>query len=199
MHRCPHVLEYPHRLLSFSNILPIEFYGMKSDGILIVLKQPVRNIENTRKYALKWNRYLIPIFIVSFDLYEHVLATSLEKWKTNFPRLFSWSSLCCHYGISNILLHHQNLLPRNPEISVRWFLLKPVLKQMRAQGWQGKRRQMGTILLRYQPSVTCKPRTVLNGSGNDEQCVIMSYIFPNCYRNDTYKFWNVFTVNSYAV
>ena len=53
LHRCPHVLEYPHRLLSFSNILPIEFYGMKSDGILIVLKQPVRNIENTRKYALK--------------------------------------------------------------------------------------------------------------------------------------------------
>ena len=57
-------------------------------GFLKVLKQPVRNIENIWKYALKWTRYLISIFIVSFDLYEHVLATSLEKRKTNFPRLY---------------------------------------------------------------------------------------------------------------
>ena len=48
------------------------------------------------KYALKWTRCLISIFIVSFNLYEHVLLTSLEKRKTNFPRLYSWSSLCCH-------------------------------------------------------------------------------------------------------
>ena len=88
---------------------------------LKVLKQPVQNIENIWKYALKWTRYLISIFIVSFDLYEYVLATSLEKRKTNFPRLYSRSSLCLHYRISNILLHHQNFLPRNPDISMKWF------------------------------------------------------------------------------
>ena len=131
------------------------------------------------KYALKWTRCLISIFIVSFDLYEHVLLTSLEKRKTNFPRLYSWSSLCCHYGSSNILLHHQTFLPRNPEISVRWFLLKSLLKQMWAQGWQGKWKQMRSILLRYQPSVTFNFRTALkstsillklsmNGSGSEE-------------------------------
>ena len=132
-------------------------------GFLKVLKQPVPNIENIW-YVLIGTRYLMSIFIISFDLREHVLATSLEKRKTNFPRLYSWTSLYCHYGISNILLHHQNILPRNPEISVRWFLLKSVLKQKWARGWQGKRKQMGTILLRYQPSVTCNPRTVLKNT-----------------------------------
>ena len=124
-------------------------WGWNLMGFIKVLKQPVRNIENIWKYALKWTRYLISIFIVSFNLYKHVLATSLEKRKTNFHRMHSWSSLCCHYGISSILLHHQNFLSRNSEISVRWFLLKSVLKQMWAQEWQGKRNQMGPILLRY--------------------------------------------------
>ena len=58
---------------------------------LKVLKQPVQNTENIWKYAFKWTRYfLISIFIVSFDLYKHVLATSLEKQKTNFPQLYFW-------------------------------------------------------------------------------------------------------------
>ena len=131
---------------------------------LKVLKQPVRNIENIWKLALKWTRYLISILIVNFDLYEHVLATSLEKKKTNFPRLYSWSSLCCHYGVSSILLHHRTFLPRNFEIFVRRFLLKSVLKKMWAQGWQGKRKQMGSILLRYQPSDTCNSRTALKST-----------------------------------
>ena len=96
---------------------------------------------------------------------------TLEKRKANFPRLYSWSSLCCHYGTSNILLNHQTFLPRNPEISVRWFLLKFVLKQMWAQGWHGKRKQMGTILLRYQPSVRCKPRTTLKSTFDFTQIV----------------------------
>ena len=96
-----------------------------------------------------------------FNLYEHVLATSLEKRKTNFPHLYSWSSLCFHYAMNNILLHHQNFLSRNPEISVRWFLLESVLKQMWVQGWQGKRKEVGTMLLRYQLSVTSYPRTAL--------------------------------------
>ena len=56
---------------------------------LKVLKEPVQNIENTWKYALKWRRYLISIFMVSFNLYEHILATSLEKRKTNFRWLYS--------------------------------------------------------------------------------------------------------------
>ena len=133
-------------------------------GFLKVLKQPVPNIENIWKYALKWTGYLISIFIVSFDLCEHVLATSLEKRKTNFPRLYSWSSLCCNYGISNILLHHQTFFPRNPEISMRWFLLKSMLKQMWAQGWQSKRKQMGSILSRYQPSVMCNARKALKST-----------------------------------
>ena len=97
-------------------------------GLPWTFKQPVRNIESLWKYALKWTRYLISIFIVSFDQYEHVLVT-LEKQINNFPRLYSWSSLCCHYEISNLSLQHRNFLPRNPEISVWWFLLKSVLKQ----------------------------------------------------------------------
>ena len=133
-------------------------------GFLKVLKQALRNIENIWKYVLKWMRYLISIFIVSFDLYEHILATSLEKWKINFPRLYSWSNLYCHYGISNVLPHHQNSLPRKPKVTVRWFSLKSVLKQMWAQGWQGKRKQIGTILLRYQPSVMSNPRAALKST-----------------------------------
>ena len=50
---CPHVLEYPHPLLTFSNILPkfypgwIEFNGDEIlMGFLKVLKQHVQNIEN---------------------------------------------------------------------------------------------------------------------------------------------------------
>ena len=142
---------------------------------------------------------MISIFIVSFDLYENVLATLLEKRKTKFPRLFSWSSLFCHYGISNVMLHHQNFLPRGPEIFVRRFLFKSLLKEMWAQQWQGKQKQMGTILLRYQPSITYNRRTALNGSGSEEQCVIISYFFPNCYKSNTYKVLKFFTVNSYAV
>ena len=68
---------------------------------------------------------------------------------------------------------------------------------MWAHGWQGNRKQMGTILLRYQPSVTkeksWKVLSILlklwaNGSGSEEQCVVMSDLFPNCHRNYTYKF-----------
>ena len=109
---------------------------------------------------------MISIFFVSFDLYEHVLATSLEKRKTNFPCLYSWSRLCYHYGISSILLHHQNVLPRNPEISVRW-----LLKQIWSQWWRGKWKQMGTILLRYQPSVKCNPRTARKSTFNFTEIV----------------------------
>ena len=138
--------------------------GWNLMGFLKVLKKLVRNIENIWKYASKWTRYLISIFIGSFGLHGHVLATSLEKRKTNFPRLYSWSSLCYHHGISNILLHHQTFLPRNPELSVRWFLLKYVLKHMWPQGWQGKRKQMRSILLRYQPSVTRNSRTALKST-----------------------------------
>ena len=92
---------------------------------------------------------------LSFDLYEHVLATSLEKRKTNFPRLHSWSSLRCRYRFSNILLHHQNVLPRIPEISVRWFLLKSVLKEMWAQGW-------GPFY--WDINHQCNPRTTLQST-----------------------------------
>ena len=88
-------------------------------GFLKVLKQPVPNIENIWKYALKWTGYLISIFIVSFDLCE---------------------------------------------ISMRWFLLKSMLKQMWAQGWQSKRKQMGSILSRYQPSVMCNVRKALKST-----------------------------------
>ena len=144
----PHVLEYLHRLLSFSNILPkfyprwIEFYGgWNLMGFLKILKQAVRDIENIWKYTLRWTRYLISIFIASFNLYVHALATSLEKRKTNFPRLYSWSCLCCHYGICSIFLHHRTFLSRNTEISVRWFLLTSLLKQKWAQVCQGKRKQ----------------------------------------------------------
>ena len=163
-------------------------------GFLKVLKQPVW------KYTLKWTRYLISIFIVSFDLYEHVLTTSLEKRKFNFPRLYSWSSLYCHYGISNILLHHPNFLPKNPDISVRWFLLKSVLKQMWAQrdGRVSKSKwepfywhinhQSRVIPEQRWKVLSISLKLWTNGSGSEEQCVIMSDLFPNCHRSDTYKF-----------
>ena len=168
-------------------------------GFLKVLKQPLRNIESIWRYTLRWTRYLISIFVASFDLYEHVLATSSEKRKTNFPRLYSWSSLCCHYGISNILLHQQNFSPRNHEIPVAWLLLKSVLKQMWTKGWQDKRKQMKIMLLRYQPSVTCNPRTPLKSTFDFTEivnewkwkrgtvCHIVR-LFPSCHRNYTYKF-----------
>ena len=138
------------------------------------------------------------------------MATSLEKRETNFPQLYSWSSLCCHYGIINILLHHQNFLPRNPEIFVRWFLLKSVLKQMWAQGWQGKQKQMGTILLRYQPSVTCNPRTALKSTFDFIEIVnewkwkrvkVCRYVrFISQLSSERHmQILNVFTVNSYAL
>ena len=116
------------------------------------------------KICFKMNEILDSNLHCKFRTIWTCFATSLEKRKTNFPRLYSWSSVSCHYGISNILLHHQTFLPRNSEISVRWFLLKAVLKQMWAQGWQGKRKQMGTILLRYHSSVTCNPRTALKST-----------------------------------
>ena len=141
---------------------------------------------------------MISIFIVSFDLYKHVLATPLEKQKINFPWLYSWSSLCCYYGISNILLHHQNFLSRNSEIFVSWFLLKSVLKQMWAQGLQGKRKQMGSILLRHHSSVTCNSRTALKSTFDFTEIVNkwkwnrgivchLSDLFPSCLRSDTYQ------------
>ena len=164
--------------------------GMKSDGIL---KCPYATRTKYRKYMK------IPFKmkeILEFNLYckFRSIWTSLEKRKTNFPRLYSWSSFCCHYGISNILLHHQNVLTGNPEISVKWFLLKSMLKQMWEQGRQGKRKQMGTILLRYQPSITCNPSTfdlteIVNEwrskRGTGCPCV---RLFLNAYRSDTYRF-----------
>ena len=125
------------------------------------------------KICFKMNEILDFNLIVSFDLYEHVLATSLEKQKTNFPHLYSWSSLHCHYGISNILLHHQNVLPRNPEISVKWFLLKSVLKQMWAQGWQGKQKERRIISAQRWKVLSISLKLWTNGSGNEEQCLIM--------------------------
>ena len=169
-------------------------------GFLKVLKQLVRNIESIRKYALKWTRYLISILVACFDLYEHVLGTSLEKRKTNFPRLYYWSSLCCHYGISNILLHHQNFSSRNHEISVTWFLLKSVLKQRcehrdariskckwKACYWDINH-QSRVIQERRWKILSISLKLFTNGSGSEEQWVILSDLFPNCHRNYTYKF-----------
>ena len=57
------------------------------------------------------------------------MPTQLQKRKTNFPDLYSWSSLCYHYGIRNLSLHHQNFLRRNTEIFAGWFLLISEQKQ----------------------------------------------------------------------
>ena len=155
-------------------------------GFLKVLKQPVPNIE-TIWYVLIGTRYLMSIFIISFDLREHVLATSLEKRKTNFPRLYSWSSLCCHYGISNILLHHQTFLPRNPEISVRWFYWNPC--------WNRCKHRDGRVSeSKWEPfywDINHQPRVILEqcwkilsislklwtiGSGSEELCHYVRFI-----------------------
>ena len=128
--------------------------GMKCDGIL----------KGIMKICFKMNKILDFNLHCKFQSIWTCFGNIIRKTENYFPRLYSWSSLCCHYGISNILLHHQTFLPRNPEISVRWFLLKSVLKQMWAQGWQGKRKQMGSILLRYQPSVTCNFRIALKST-----------------------------------
>ena len=134
LHPCPHFLNiannycllqiyYLHFILG-----GLIFMGKKSAGFLESILTTCTKYRKIWKNALNLTRYLISIFAESFDSYEHVLATSLEKRKTNFPRLYSSSNLYSHYGISNILLHDQNASPRNSEIFVRWFLLKSVLE-----------------------------------------------------------------------
>ena len=165
-------------------------------GFLKVLKQPVQNIW---KYALKWTRYFISVFIAIFDLYEHVLATSLEKRKTNFLRLYSWSSLCCHYGISNILLHHQTFCRETLKFQWNGFSWNSCWN--RCEHRDGRVSEVNgnhfTEILNISHGVIPEQRwqvlSILlklwtNGSGSEEQCVIRSDLFPICHRSDTCKF-----------
>ena len=39
------------------------------------------------KYASKWKRYLISMFLEVFSSYEHVLTWLLENWRKRFPPL----------------------------------------------------------------------------------------------------------------
>ena len=159
-------------------------------GFLRVLKQPARNVERIWKNALKWTRYLISIFAESFDSYEHILATSLEKRKANFPRLYSWSSLYCHYGISNLSLHHQNVSPRNSEIYVRCFYWYRAETEIWTQQWQGQGKLMETMLLRYQPLVTSNSRTALKSTlrekyPNTELFLVRIFLYSDWIRRIT--------------
>ena len=124
---------------------------------------------------------------------------SLENWKTDFPRLYSWSSLCCYYGIRNILLYHQNILPRNSDISVIFFYWNPCWNRCEHSDGRVNESKWEPFYwnIKYQSHVIPEQRWKVlsislklwtNGSGSEEQCVIMSDLFPNCHRSDTYKF-----------
>ena len=61
---CPHVLEYVHPLLSFSNVLPnfilggLNFMGMKSDGILKGTEVTCAKYGKYMKICFKLNKTL---------------------------------------------------------------------------------------------------------------------------------------------
>lgn len=95
------------------------------------------------------------MFFKSFGPY----STSVQKRKTNFHCLYSWSSLCCYYGMSSISLYHLNFPRRISDISVRWFLLIPVPKQIYEDSAGSASKSKWK--LRYKPSVMRSLETVL--------------------------------------
>ena len=95
------------------------------------------------------------MFFKSFGPY----STSVQKRKTNFHCLYSWSSLCCYYGMSSISLYHLNFPRRISDISVRWFLLIPVPKQIYEDSADSASKSKWK--LRYKPSVMRSLETVL--------------------------------------
>ena len=95
---------------------------------------------------------------------------------------------------------YQNFSSRNHEISVTWFLLKSVLKQRcehrdariskckwKACYWDINH-QSRVIQERRWKILSISLKLFTNGSGSEEQWVILSDLFPNCHRNYTYKF-----------
>lgn len=95
-----------------------------------------------RKYALKWKRYLISVCLEIFSLYEHVLATYLEKYKTNFPRLCFGAYVRCNYGI----LRNNDLLSKLLKIFAQspWNLVDMVFTSVHVK------RKIRTRLFRMQ-------------------------------------------------
>ena len=157
---------------------------------LKVLKQPARNVERIWKNALKWTRYLISRFAESFDPYEHILATSLEKRRTNFPRLYSWSSLYCHYGISNFRCITRTFHLETLKFMWDDFYWYRAETEIWTQQWQGKGKLMETMLLRYQPLVTTNSRTALKSTlrekcPNTELFLVRIFLYSDWIRRFT--------------
>ena len=162
---------------------------------LKVLKQPVRNIENIWKLALKWTRYLISILIVNFDLYEYVLATSLEKEKL--------TSLDCILDQVYAVIMESAVFccitkPFCPEtLKFLWdgFGWNPCWKRCEHRDGRASESKWEAFYwdINHQTRVIPEQRWKVlklwtNGSGSEEQCVITSDLFPNCHRSDTHKF-----------
>ena len=115
-------------------------------------------------------------------------------------KFFSPVFLIKFMRISNIFFHHQNVSPKNHEISVTWFLLKSVLKQRCEQRdariseskWKPSywdiNHQSLVIQERCWKVLSFSLKLWANESGSEEQCVILSDLLPNCHRNHTYKF-----------
>ena len=59
------------------------------------------------------------MFLEIFNPNEYVLATSLEKWKINYPRLYSQTSFCCNHEILKIHLSPRQFFFRKQ--SKAWF------------------------------------------------------------------------------
>ena len=178
--------------------------GIKSDEFLKSTKATCAKYRKYMKICFKMNKIIDFNLRCKFQSIWTCLGNIIRKTENKFPSpLFLILCLSSHYGISNILLHHKNFSPRNHEISVTWFLLKSLLKtEMQTQGCQDKRKQMETMLLRYQPSVTCNPRTALKSTLDFTEIVKewkskrgtvchISDLFPNCHKD--------YTLNSYAV
>ena len=162
-------------------------------------KVPVQNIENIWKYYLKWTRCLISIFIVSFDLYEYVFATSLGKRKTNIPHLYSGSSLFCHYGITIFCCITKTFCPETLKFLRDGFYWNPCWNRCEHRDDRVSESKCEPLYWgishhsRVFPEQRWKVLSIslklwANGGRSKEQCVIMSNVFPNCHRSDTRKF-----------
>ena len=157
------------------------------------------SLENIWKYALKWTRYLISIFIVSFNLYEHVLATSFEKRKTislacildqAYVAIMESAIFCC---ITKIFCPETlKFLWDGSYWNLRWNRCEHRDSRLSESKWEAFywdiNHQSRVIPEQRWKVLSISLKLWTNGSGSEEQCVIMSDLFPNCHRSDTYKF-----------
>ena len=133
-------------------------------------------------------RCFILIFIVSFNLYEHSLAKSLEKRETNFSR----SILDQVYAVKPFCPETMKFLWDGFYWNPCWNRCEHKDGSVSESKWEpfyGDINHQSCVI----PEQRWKVLSILlklqvNGSGSEEQCVIVSDLFRNCHRSNTYKF-----------